>query len=123
MDKKLLSLMRYSTIDRQSGSPRLTLTLEAKSELDPVYRDSYSLTFKIARDSDDPQKEPCVIHWDPVEDGFGQSGIIILHHESNEELRPIQLELGQLPAKQLHPRDVSASDPCFKQLTPDDTVS
>ncbi|CAI7606598.1 unnamed protein product [Penicillium discolor] len=123
MDEKLSSLTRYSTIDRQSGSPRLTLTFEAKPELDPVYTDYYSLTFKITRDSDDPQKEPCIIHWDPVEDGFSQSGIIILHHESNEELRPIQAEPSQLPAKQFHPRDVPASDPCLKQLTPGDTVS
>ncbi|KAJ5857519.1 hypothetical protein N7455_008413 [Penicillium solitum] len=123
MDEKLTSLTRYSAADRQSGSPRLTLTFEAKPELDPVYTDSYSLTFKITRDSDDPQKEPCIIHWDPVEDGFSQSGIIILHHESNEELRPIQVEPSQLPAKQFHPRDVPASDPCFKQLTPGDTVS
>lgn len=140
MDEKLSSLTRYSTTDRQyddppnklankqtkpnrSGSPRLTLTFEAKPELDPVYIDSYALTFKITRDSDDPQKKPCIIHWDPVQDGVGQSGIIILHHESNTELRPIQVDPGQLPAKQLHPRDVSASDPCFKQLTPGDTVS
>lgn len=80
------------------------------------------MTFKITRDSDDPQREPCIIHWDPVEDGFGQSGIMILHHESNE-IQPIQVEPGQLSAKQLHPRGVSASDPCFQQLTPGDTVS
>ena len=47
---------------------------------------------------------------------------MILYHESNE-IQPIQVEPGQLPAKQLHPRDISASDPCFQQLTPGDTVS
>ncbi|OQD69467.1 hypothetical protein PENPOL_c002G02104 [Penicillium polonicum] len=47
---------------------------------------------------------------------------MILHHES-KELRPIQVKPDQLPAKQLHPRDVLSSDPCFKQLTPGDSVS
>ncbi|KAJ5531056.1 hypothetical protein N7527_004449 [Penicillium freii] len=35
----------------------------------------------------------------------------------------MQVKPGQLPAKQLHPRDVFSSDPCLQQLTPGDSAS
>jgi hypothetical protein len=77
-------------------------------------------SFILTRDADDPQRQPCIIHLDPVEDGFGRG--ILLHYREPNELRPFQLHPDQLPAKPLA-REVSASDPCSKQLSPGDSVS
>jgi hypothetical protein len=106
-------------------TPRLTLTLKGKSCLDPGFDTSYSLIITITRDEDDPQTQPCIIHWDPIEDAFGQPGIMLVHSRYSfaEDLGPVQIDSNQLRVKSLHPREVSQSDPCFKQLYPGSSVS
>ncbi|KAJ5951189.1 uncharacterized protein N7479_009602 [Penicillium vulpinum] len=117
--------IRYSAADRPSGSPRLTLTLQAKSDLDIEVEARCFITIIITRDADDPQGQPCIIHWDPIEDGFGQSGMMLLQYNypHTNELQHLQPDLEQLPAKSLHPREVNTSDPCFKELNPGASVS
>jgi hypothetical protein len=114
-----------STKLSRSGSPRLTLTLEAKPDLDIDVEARYPITITITRDADDPQRQPCIIHWDPIEDGFGQPGIMLLrsNYPYTNKLQPLQVDPEQLRAKSLHPREVNTSDPCFKQLNPGVSIS
>ncbi|GFF25737.1 conserved hypothetical protein [Aspergillus udagawae] len=122
---QLSSFVRSSDADTSFATPRLTLTLEGKSYVDPYYDTSYSLIIRITRDEDDPHTQPCIIHWDPIEDAFGQPGIMLVrsNHDFTEDLGPVQVDSNQLRAKSLHPRNVSQSDPCFKQLYPGTSVS
>ncbi|GFF51533.1 conserved hypothetical protein [Aspergillus udagawae] len=123
---QLSSFVRSSDADTSFGTPRLTLTLEGgKSFLDLYDDTSYPLVIRITRDEDDPQTQPCIIHWDPIEDAFGQPGIMLVrsNHDFTEDLGPVQVDSNQLRAKSLHPRKVSQSDPCFKQLYPGSSVS
>ncbi|KAJ5493951.1 hypothetical protein N7463_010038 [Penicillium fimorum] len=117
--------VRYSAADRPSGSPRLTLSLQASLDLDINVEARYFITITVTRDADDPQRQPCIIHWDPIEDGFGQPGIMLLrsNYPYTNKLQPLQPDLEQLRAKSLHPREVNTSDPCFKQLNPGASVS
>lgn len=84
-----------------------------------------SITITITRDADDPQRQPCIIHWDPIEDGFCQPGIMLFRSNLpyTTKLQPIQADLEQLRAKSFHPREVNTSDPCFRQLNPGISVS
>jgi hypothetical protein len=109
----------------RASVPRLTLTLEGKSSLDPCFDTSYHLSITITRDEDDPQTQPCIIHWDPIEDVFGQLGIMLVRSNGDftEDLGPVLVDSNQLRAKPLHPREVSQSDPCFKELYPGSSVS
>ncbi|KAF7184721.1 hypothetical protein CNMCM7691_006144 [Aspergillus felis] len=122
---KLSSFIRYSGPDVPLGTPRLTLSLKAKEYLFLDLATSYPIIFTITRDAYDPQTQPCIIHWDPIEDGFGQLGIMLVHsnYDFTEDLEPVQVNSNQLRAKSLHPREVSTSDPCFKQLNPGSSVS
>lgn len=130
MDEQLSSLVRYSATDRvyddpqqtsqketkpnRPGTPRLALTFRTEPELDTNVQAWHGFPFILTRDADDPQRQSCIIHWDPVEDGFGR-GILLLYREP-KELQPFQLGPDQLAAKPLA-REVSASDPCSKQRT------
>lgn len=109
----------------RSGSPRLTLTFEAKPDLDINVQAWYPITFTITRDADDIQRQPCIIHWDPIEDGFGQPGIMLLRYNCpfTNDLQPVQINSEQLQAKPLRPREIFTSEPCFKQLNPGVSVS
>ncbi|CAG8112422.1 unnamed protein product [Penicillium nalgiovense] len=121
------TFVKFSAADRPSGSPHLTLTFEAKSVLNIEVEARYPITFTITREANDTQRQPCIIHWDPVEGGFGQQGIMLLRSNSpcTNKLQPLQVDLEKLRAKFLRPREleVNASDPCFKELKPGVTVS
>ncbi|GIJ85971.1 hypothetical protein Asppvi_004842 [Aspergillus pseudoviridinutans] len=121
---QLSSFVRSSGADTSLGTPRLTLTLEGKPFLDLDSDTSYSLVIKITRDEDDSQTQPCIIHWDPIEDAFGQPGIMLVrsNYDFTEDRGPVQVDSNQLREKSLHPRKVSLSDPCFKQLYPGSSV-
>jgi hypothetical protein len=114
-----------STKPNRSGSPSLTLTLEAKRDLDIDVEARYPITITITRDADDPQRQPCIFHWDPIEDGFSQPGIMLLrsNYPYTNKLQPLKVDPEQLRGKSLHPREVNTLDPCFKQLSPGANVS
>ncbi|KAJ5477667.1 hypothetical protein N7530_003176 [Penicillium desertorum] len=123
LEEELSSFTRYSAADRPPDTPRLRLSFEAEPQ-SHVYDTSYRMMFTITREVNDPETRPCIIHWDPVKDGLGQSGIILLCRESEtDEWQPLQVDPQQLPAKPLHPQEVSIEDPYFKQLDPGDSVS
>ncbi|CAG8224586.1 unnamed protein product [Penicillium salamii] len=117
--------VKYSDADRPSGSPCLILNLEAKRDLEIEIEARCSITITITRDADDPERQPCIIHWDPIEDGFGQPGIMLLRSNFpyTAKPQPLQANLERLRAKSSHPREVNTSDPCFKQLSPGISVS
>lgn len=142
LEGQLSSYTRYSTADRPYGShkkptsinanpsrqdtPRLALSFEAKPQLH-VYDTSYCIVFTITRVKDDPETRPCIIHWDPITDGFGtdrltQPGMILLWRQL-DGWQPLEVDTHQLPAKPLHPREVCIEDPCFEQLDPGASVS
>lgn len=82
----------------------------------------YDVLFTIMRAADDPHTRPCIIHWNPVEDGCGQSGMkLLLHGEECLQLKELDPE--KLPTKLLIPREVPTSDPYFKELVPGSSVS
>jgi hypothetical protein len=112
---------------QQNGfrTPSLSLTFEGAPSLALDSQTSYPITITITRDADDPLTQPCIIHWDPIEDGFGQQGIKLLrsNYSFTEDLEPVQVDSTQLPAKPVHPKIVSAADPCFKELYPGCSVS
>lgn len=98
-----LTVKKTSTETNRSGSPRLTLTIKAKPDLDIDVDARYPITFPITRDVDDPENQACIIHWDPIEDGFGQRGVTLLRYNypHTNKLRTLQVDPGQLPAKAL----------------------
>lgn len=118
-------LRRSPATDTSLGTPRLTLSFKAKEHLFLDLAESYCINFTITRDEDDPQIQPCIIHWDPIEDAFGQPGIMLVrsNFDFTEDLEPAQVNCDQLQAKSLHPRVVSMSDPCFRQLDPGSSIS
>ncbi|CAG8216978.1 unnamed protein product [Penicillium nalgiovense] len=121
--EELSPFMRYSAADRPPDTPRLALFFEAEPQ-SHICDTSYHIIFTITREENDPETRPCIIHWDPVADGLGQSGMILLCRESEtDEWQPLQVDPQQLPARSLHPHEVSIEDPCFKQLDPGDSVS
>lgn len=61
-------------------------------------------------------------YWDTVTDGFGQSGIILLWHQSGG-WEPLEFDTHQLPAKSLHSQEVSTEDRGFKQIDPGASLS
>ncbi|KAJ5518743.1 hypothetical protein N7453_001165 [Penicillium expansum] len=65
---------------------------------------------------------PCIIHWNPVEDGFSQSGAMLLYH-GHKGLEVEKADPEKLPTKLLIPRQVTASDSYFKELVPGSSVS
>ncbi|KAH3451555.1 hypothetical protein KXX05_008894 [Aspergillus fumigatus] len=77
------------------------------------------------RDEDDPQTQPCIIRWDPMTDAFGQPGIMLVrsNRDFTEDLQPVQVDSSHLRAKSVHPREVSTTDPGFKELYPGSSVS
>ncbi|KAJ5382536.1 hypothetical protein N7517_000447 [Penicillium concentricum] len=81
----------------------------------------YSVPFTITRAADDPQTRPCIIHWNPIEDGFSQSCSMLLCHEPHV-LRHNVADPEKLP-RHLTPRKVTASDPYFKELVPGSNIS
>ncbi|KAJ5157176.1 uncharacterized protein N7482_008276 [Penicillium canariense] len=93
--------------------------------LDVEVETSYPITFTITRDADDPQRQPCIIHRDPIEDGVGQPGIMLFQctSEISHYLHPVSVDPDQLRAKSLQPQEVSTLDPCFKELVPGASVS
>lgn len=103
------------------GTPRLTLSFESKDQLH-ADDDDYRIMFTITREADDPEIRPCIIHWDPIEDGFGQSSMVMHCHPARGFEAP-EIDLRKLPTKSLHSREVSTEDPCFKQLEPGTSVS
>ncbi|OQD97709.1 hypothetical protein PENSOL_c011G04272 [Penicillium solitum] len=53
----------------------------------------YDALFTITRAADDPHTRPCIIHWNPVEDGCGQSGMKLLFHgEEGLQLKELDPE-------------------------------
>ncbi|KAF4253498.1 hypothetical protein CNMCM8812_001542 [Aspergillus fumigatus] len=122
---QLSSFVRSSAADKPFETPRLTLTLEGESCIDLSSDTSYPLIIKIMRDEDDPQTQPCIIRWDPMTDAFGQPGIMLVrsNRDFTEDLQPVQVDSSHLRAKSVHPREVSRSDPCFKELYPGSSVS
>lgn len=79
----------------------------------------YNVVFTITRAVDDPHTRPCVFHWNPVEDGCSQSGMILLYHGDES----VEFREAELPTKLLIPQKVTASDPYFKELVPGNSVS
>ncbi|KAJ5162928.1 uncharacterized protein N7500_004758 [Penicillium coprophilum] len=112
-------------IDFHASSDILLRTDPTSSSLDIEVKTQFSFNITITRDVDDPQRQPCIIHWDPIEDGFGQPGMLLLRYNypHSSDLQRLQPDLEQLGAKSLHPREVNTSDPCFRQLNPGDSVS
>jgi hypothetical protein len=88
---------------------------------------SYAITFTITREADDPERRPCIFHWDPIEDGFGQSGFMLFRRipvgNPNFGWHPVSINPSQSLAKSIQPREVSISDPCIKELLPGASVS
>lgn len=95
-----------------------------KPDLDINVQAWYPITFTITRDADDIQRQPCIVHWDPIEDGFGQPGIMLFRYNYpfTNDLQPVQVDLEQLRAKPFHPRKISTSNSCFKELNPGASV-
>lgn len=100
----------------------MKFSFESNSEFDWDEGTYYNIIFTITRDAEDPQRKPCVIHWDPIEDGYGLQGLMLFERRWYG-VEPIELDPACLPVKLLHPRRVSAADPCFKQLEPGTSVS
>ncbi|KAJ5308779.1 hypothetical protein N7508_004158 [Penicillium antarcticum] len=117
--KQLSSYAKYSSADRSFEAPRLTLTFQVRPRYDLDYKPWDEICFVITRAADDPQKQTCIIHWDPIEDGFNSGDILLLRHEAGQ-LRPVPSN--QPCTKSIHPRQVSVSNKCFKQLDPGDRV-
>ncbi|KGO39836.1 hypothetical protein PEX1_003390 [Penicillium expansum] len=122
MDQQLLPLVKYSDKDRITDTPHLSLTIRGDSSVDLLADDLiYNVVFTITRAADDPHTRPCIIHWNPIEDGCNQSGMILLYHgEGSVEFREVDPE--ELPTKLLIPRQVTASDPYFRELVPGSRV-
>ncbi|CAG8899005.1 unnamed protein product [Penicillium egyptiacum] len=119
--EELPSFTRYSAAHRPPGTPRLALSFESEKQ-SHAHDTFYRIVFTITREADDLDKRPCIIHWDPVEDGLGQSGMMLRIRPASGFEAP-DLNLHELPTKSLHPREVSTEDPCFKQLDPGTCVS
>ncbi|OOQ83238.1 hypothetical protein PEBR_36114 [Penicillium brasilianum] len=121
------SYLRYSAADRRSGCPRLSLTLDAKPSIDLEVDTSYPITFTITREADDPERRPCIFHWDPIEDGFGQPGFMLFRQipvgNPNFGWQPVSINPSESLAKSIQPREVLTSDPCIKELLPGASVS
>ncbi|OQD62916.1 hypothetical protein PENPOL_c010G01511 [Penicillium polonicum] len=123
MDQQLLPFVKYSDKDRIPDTPHLSLTIEGDSTVDVWVDDpTYNVLFTITRAADDPNTQSCIIHWNPVEDGCSQSGAVLIFHGSHG-LRLEEVDPEKLPTKLLIPREVTASDPCFKELVPGSSVS
>ncbi|KAJ5800860.1 uncharacterized protein N7518_002928 [Penicillium psychrosexuale] len=83
-DQQLLPFVKYSKKDRISDTPHLTLKIEGDSTADVGVDDPiYNILFTITRAADNPQTRPCIIHWNPLEDGCGPSGTILLYHQTD----------------------------------------
>jgi hypothetical protein len=127
MDEQLSSLMRYSATDRvyddpqqtsqketkpnRPGTPRLTLTFKTEPELDIHVQAWHGFSFILTRDVDDPQRQACIIHLDPVEDGFGRvSCYITVNPTSCDPSSSILTSCPQNPSHERSPRQIHASN-------------
>lgn len=113
-------MTRKTNLTARSEAPRLNLTFQVKPRFDLSIESWNEIVFVITRAADDPQRQTCIIYWDPIDDGFNHGDILLFRHEAGQlqHVHP-----NQLSAKSVHPRQVSASDSCFKQLDPGDRVS
>ncbi|CAG7938181.1 unnamed protein product [Penicillium salamii] len=123
MDQQLLSFVKYFDQNREPDTPQLTLRIEGEPTVDVwVDEPSYSVLFTITRSAEDPQTKPCIIYWDPTEDGFSPSGSMLILHTLHG-LRPVVTDPEKLPTRNLIPQKVTPSDPHFKELVPGSSVS
>ncbi|KAJ5098337.1 hypothetical protein N7532_005338 [Penicillium argentinense] len=122
---EIASFKRYSDADRPPGTPRLNLFInsETTSHAHDTY---YRVEFTINRAKDDPERRPFIIHWDPIEDGFSQSALILRCRSAfqpEKGFEVLDIDTSELPTKSLHPREVSTKDPFFKQFEPGTSAS
>jgi hypothetical protein len=105
------SYLRYSAADRRYYArwkhvqlkanlnspecPCLCLTFDAKPSIDLEVDTSYAITFTITRKADDPERRPCIFHWDPIEHGFGQSGFMLCEGCMTKLRTPISYALAR----------------------------
>ncbi|CAG8218914.1 unnamed protein product [Penicillium salamii] len=122
MDQQLLPFVKYSDQDRKPDTPHLTVTVQGDPTVDVYDEPIYEVLFTITRAADDQQTRPCILHWNPIEDNFSPSGLMLLHRGPDG---PSQKEVDpeKLPTRHLIPRKVTASDPDFKELVPGTSIS
>ncbi|KAJ5244796.1 hypothetical protein N7489_004892 [Penicillium chrysogenum] len=121
LEEQILILTEFSPTDRAPDTPHLTFSLDARPWF-LIDEDCYEISFTITRDENDTDRRPCVIQWDPIKDGFGQSGITLLCREA-DSWRHVQINPRRLSTNPLHPDVPTNAESCLKQLDPGTSVS
>ncbi|PYH83157.1 hypothetical protein BO82DRAFT_412118 [Aspergillus uvarum CBS 121591] len=85
---------------------------------------------RVRKTSDDPERRPCIFHWDPIKDGFGQGSFMLFRRIPvgffDFNWHPISINPSQsllLAESSLPPREVPISDLYIKELLPGASVS